>query len=66
VTTRSPWPGSSRPAGHLTLDDLPPIDDDATVYVCGSNGFADATTALVETAGIASARIRVERFGASS
>jgi ferredoxin-NADP reductase len=66
VTTRSPWPGSSRPAGHLTLDDLPPIDDDATVYVCGSNGFADATTALVEAAGVAAARIRVERFGASS
>ncbi|HEY6533232.1 MAG TPA: hypothetical protein VIY72_13065, partial [Acidimicrobiales bacterium] len=59
------WPGSERPAGHLTAADLPPIADGATVYVCGSNGFADATTALVESAGVPASHIRVERFGAT-
>lgn len=65
LTTRSPWPGTDRPPGHLGPDDLAPIDPDATVYVCGSNGFADAATAVLAEAGVASDRIRVERFGAT-
>ena len=46
-------------------DDLPTVGPDTTVYVCGSNGFADATTAVLADAGVASDRIRVERFGAT-
>ncbi len=65
LTTREPWPGSGRVPGHLGPDDLPPVDADTTVYVCGSNGFADATTAVLAEAGVASDRIRVERFGAT-
>lgn len=65
VTTRTAAPGSDRAAGHLTSDDLLPIADDAEVYVCGSNGFADAVTGLVTAAGVDAARIRVERFGAT-
>jgi ferredoxin-NADP reductase len=66
ATTRAPWPGSTRPAGHLQAGDLPPVPGDATVYVCGSNGFADATTTLLESVGVAADRIRVERFGATA
>ena len=65
LTTRAPWPGSERPPGHLGASDLPPIAADAVVYVCGSNGFADAATAVLAEAGIAPERIRVERFGAT-
>jgi ferredoxin-NADP reductase len=65
VTTRTAAPGSDRAAGHLTADDLLPLPDDAEIYVCGSNGFADAVTGLVTAAGVDPARIRVERFGAT-
>ena len=65
LTTRAPWPGSERPPGHLGPGDLPPIAADAVVYVCGSNGFADAATAVLAEAGVAPERIRVERFGAT-
>ena len=65
VHTRVAPPGSARPAGHLALADLPTIDPAATVFVCGSNGFADATTTLLAAAGVAVDRIRVERFGAT-
>jgi len=66
ITTREPWPATGRAAGHLSAADLPPVPDDATVYVCGSNGFADAATALLEASGVAPRRIRVERFGATT
>jgi ferredoxin-NADP reductase len=65
LTTREPWPGSARPPGHLGPGDLPPVAPDATVYVCGSNGFADATTAVLAEAGVPAGQIRVERFGAT-
>lgn len=65
VHTRVAPPGSRRPPGHLAAADLPPIRADATVFVCGSNGFCDAATALVEAAGTPADRIRVERFGAT-
>jgi ferredoxin-NADP reductase len=55
-----------RPAGRLSAADLPPVPEDATVFVCGSNGFADAATDLVMGAGVPAGRIRVERFGATA
>jgi ferredoxin-NADP reductase len=64
VYTRQTPPGWDRPAGRLTLDDLPaPPAPDARAYVCGSSGFADAATDLLIRAGIPSGAIRVERFG---
>lgn len=65
VHTRVAPPGTARPAGHLVLNDLPPIAPGATAFVCGSNGFADAATALLAEAGLAPDRMRVERFGAT-
>ena len=66
VTTRSAPPGSTRPAGRLVLDDLPAVTPDTDIYVCGSNGFADAVTGLLLSSGATSAeRIKVERFGAT-
>jgi ferredoxin-NADP reductase len=65
-TRRAPdgWP---RPAGRLSADDLPDsVAAAATVYVCGSAGFSDAATALLEGSGIPADRIRVERFGPTS
>ncbi len=65
VTTRSAAADSPRPAGRIARSDLPPVADDATVYVCGSNGFADAVTGLLIERGVAPERIKVERFGAT-
>jgi ferredoxin-NADP reductase len=62
-TRRTPE-GSPRPAGRLAGADLPAsIGTETTVFVCGSSGFSDAATELVLKAGVASERIRVERFG---
>jgi ferredoxin-NADP reductase len=36
---------------------------DATAYVCGSAGFADAASRLLVDLGVPVERIRVERFG---
>jgi ferredoxin-NADP reductase len=56
--------GSPRPVGRLTTADLPAdIDPGSTAYVCGSAGFADHATALLEGIGWPVDRIRVERFG---
>ncbi|MGH9125620.1 MAG: FAD-binding oxidoreductase, partial [Acidimicrobiales bacterium] len=66
VYTRTVPPGWHRPAGRIAAADLPsPLPDGATGYVCGSSGFADAATALLEGAGMAPGAIRVERFGPS-
>jgi len=55
------WP---RPAGRLTIADLPAsIGAETTVFVCGSSGFADAATDMLLSAGVGNERIRVERFG---
>jgi ferredoxin-NADP reductase len=62
-TRRTPegWP---RPAGRLTMADLPAsIGAETTVFVCGSSGFADAATDMLLSAGVGNQRIRVERFG---
>ncbi len=64
VYTRSAPPSSVRPPGRLTRDDLGGlVAADATGYVCGSAGFADAASDLLIDAGVAADRIRVERFG---
>jgi ferredoxin-NADP reductase len=64
VFSRESPAGSMRPAGRLTSADLAPvIAPDATGYVCGSAGFADAASHLLLGLGMAADRIRVERFG---
>jgi ferredoxin-NADP reductase len=64
VYTRRPPRGWRRPAGRLTLTDVPPAPaPGAMAFVCGSSGFADAATDLLIAAGVPAAAIRVERFG---
>ena len=64
VYTRRTPPSWPRSAGRLRPGDLPtPLPADATGFVCGSAGFADAATAVLRDAGMAVHRIRVERFG---
>jgi len=64
VYTRVAPPSWPRPVGRLNRGDLPaPIAPDATAYVCGTPGFADAATELLTDAGVPENRIRVERFG---
>jgi ferredoxin-NADP reductase len=66
VYTRESAPLSSRPAGRLREADLEgAILAGATAYVCGSSGFADHVTGLLERLGVPSGQIRVERFGPS-
>jgi ferredoxin-NADP reductase len=62
-TRRTPkgWP---RPAGRLAAADLPASTGaETTAFVCGSSGFSDAVTDTLLSVGVASERIRVERFG---
>jgi ferredoxin-NADP reductase len=62
--TRSAPPSTARPAGRIAADDLAPVlRGDETVFVCGSNGFVEAATALLLEGGIDTGSIRVERFG---
>ena len=62
--TRAAPPSWPRPVGRLAADDLAPVLlDDATVYVCGSAGFADAAGDLCVALGVPTPQIRVERFG---
>jgi ferredoxin-NADP reductase len=64
VYTREAPADASRAPARLTRDDLAPaILPDATAYVCGSSGFADAASDLLVEAGVPVDRIRVERFG---
>ena len=66
VYTRDAPASVTRPPGRLTVDDLAPaLLPDATAYVCGSSGFADAASDLLVAAGVGTERIRVERFGPS-
>jgi ferredoxin-NADP reductase len=66
IYTREAPPGSTRRAGRITADDLAPLlRPDATVYVCGSSGFADAVSDLLLAMGVQAGAIRVERFGAT-
>ena len=64
VYSRRTPQGDERPAGRLGRPDLEPaVLPDATAYVCGSAGFADAASGLVVELGVPLDRIRVERFG---
>ncbi len=66
VHTRVAPPGSTRPPGRLAAADLAPlVRPDATAYVCGSTGFADAASTLLVDLGVPVEQIRVERFGAT-
>jgi ferredoxin-NADP reductase len=66
VYTREAPPGRTRPPGRLREDDLAPaLRPGATAYVCGSAGFADTATDLLQGLGVPAERIRVERFGPS-
>ncbi len=62
--TRAAPVGSFRAAGRMTAVDLEPyLCDDASVFICGSAGFAAAASELAIQAGFAPHAIRVERFG---
>lgn len=64
VYTREAPPDTARPPGRLALADLPTsFTPDLTAYVCGSSPFANHATALLQTAGLPTTHIRVERFG---
>jgi ferredoxin-NADP reductase len=66
VYTRDSPPGATQPPGRLARADLAPLaDPDATAYVCGSSGFADAASELLVGLGFPLDHIRVERFGPS-
>ena len=67
VYSREIPPGWSRPAARLALADVTAaLLPDATGYVCGSAGFANAASELLVDAGLPAERIRVERFGPTS
>jgi ferredoxin-NADP reductase len=64
--TRATPAGFARPPGHLAGSDIPaPIAAGTRAYVCGSSGFAEAASAVLLGAGVATEDIRVERFGPS-
>jgi ferredoxin-NADP reductase len=64
VYTREAPPGAARAPARLAVADVAPVLlADATVFICGSSPFADAATDVVGAAGVATERIRVERFG---
>jgi ferredoxin-NADP reductase len=66
VYTRATPPATSRPAGRLTRLDLEGVvQRDATAYVCGSAGFAEAASRLLVDLGVPAQRVHVERFGAT-
>ena len=62
--TRHPPPGWT---GHSGRIDAALIADEAplseTAFVCGSNGFVEASAGLLLDTGIGPRRIRTERFG---
>jgi ferredoxin-NADP reductase len=64
VYTREVPATAARPAGRLERGDVAPlVRPDATAYVCGSTGFTNAASDRLLEAGVATDRIRVERFG---
>ena len=64
VYTREAPPTDARGGRPARLADVMPFaGSDATFYVCGSTGFAEAATQLLVDAGINAEAIRVERFG---
>jgi ferredoxin-NADP reductase len=64
IYTRQAPDGYSRPAGHVTVDDLARLEASyALTYICGSTRFAEAATSVAMDAGAAADTIRIERFG---
>jgi ferredoxin-NADP reductase len=69
--TRVAPPTTRRPPGRLTQGDVAaaitggPEIIKSTAYVCGSTGFADSVTDILQQVGFPAERIRVERFGPS-
>jgi ferredoxin-NADP reductase len=62
--TRAASPGIARKPGRITADDLlPHVRSDATVFICGSAGFAATAGELAVEVGFDVRSIRVERFG---
>jgi ferredoxin-NADP reductase len=66
VFTRSAPPDAVRAVGRLNADDVAhALLPDATVYICGSDGFCNAAGDLCVQLGVPTGRIRTERFGPS-
>lgn len=64
-TRRTPA-GAARPAGRVTAADVAAVAfDTGPAYVCGSNGFVEATARHLVAAGYDRTRIRLERYGPS-
>lgn len=55
-----------RPAGRLSTTEISShLVPQSTYFVCGSAGFAEATSSALVEAGVDAGLIRVERFGPS-
>jgi ferredoxin-NADP reductase len=66
IYTRRTPDGCPRRAGRIAAQDLSrSLFTAPRVYVCGSTGFADSVTSLLEKGLVPTDRIRVERFGAT-
>jgi ferredoxin-NADP reductase len=63
--TREPPAGWSGHTGRIeaSLIASAGVPNDATAFVCGSDGFVEAASSLLLEAGLAPERIRTERFG---
>jgi ferredoxin-NADP reductase len=61
--TGEPPTGWSGRHGRIDASLLPAATPEATVFICGSNGFVEAAGRLALEAGYGSDRIRTERFG---
>ena len=65
VHTRTTTLGDRRPAGRLSTADLGTVAPGTRVYLCGSGGFVEHSSALLLDLGVDAADVRVERFGPS-
>ncbi|MFJ4651478.1 ferredoxin reductase [Nocardia sp. NPDC088792] len=65
--TRTAPPGSARPPGRLTAEEIVrygiPPSSDVTCYVCGPTGFVEFVAGTLVSLGYDPALIRTERFG---
>jgi ferredoxin-NADP reductase len=61
--TGAPPDGWTGHTGRIDASLIPEPEPEATVFVCGSNGFVEAASRLAMAAGYARERIRTERFG---
>jgi ferredoxin-NADP reductase len=62
--TREPPAGWTGHTGRIDADLVAELGSGAmTAYICGSNAFVEAGAELLMAAGVASERIRTERFG---